>query len=118
MCGELTMLSRLSSERFLARCACGCLHLVWDNATLRLHERDLPLIARSLTGAPSLGGVAVACDPFGQVQVWLRSGGLRLGSADFHAFYTLIQDGATGLGSLAAVSYDHAPGTPLCQTLN
>ncbi len=120
MCGTLTVLAKLSSERFLARCTCGCLHLVWDNATIRLHERDLPLIARCLTGAPvsKLGGVTVRCEPFGEVHVWLLAGGLRLNSDDFHTFYTLLHDGVAGLERFKPVAPDQALGRPQCQTLN
>lgn len=55
-CGPLTLLAQLSDARLLEHCTCGCLHLVWDNATVRLDEGDLGRGALPAYCLPGTGG--------------------------------------------------------------
>lgn len=52
MCGPLALLAKVGDTRFLALCTCGALHLVWDNATIRLHQGDLSGVVRALQAPP------------------------------------------------------------------
>lgn len=95
-CGAVTVVATAGADRFLARCTCGCLHLVWDNASISLLEADL----QHLLDNPPQDDQAVAkqfemrSDPFGGVQLWAGSGGLRVPAGDWRGLMSLLELGA------------------------
>ena len=113
MCGSQTLLSSLCGTRFVTRCACGCLHLVWDNATVRLDGRDLGSVVRYLHApwpAPGAGLALTARED--DVQVWLLAAGLRFSAADFGAFREMLTAALASLTTDPVTpSLDSAPRT-------
>lgn len=105
-CGSVVVIAKSGPDRFLARCTCGCLHLVWDNASISLLESDLC----QLVANPPQDDRAVdrrfemRADPFGGYQVWAGSGGLRVPSSEWTEMLTLLERGAAMSGSGVATT--------------
>lgn len=119
-CGPLTLLASLSEHRFLARCTCRTLHLVWDNATVRLDERDLGSAVRYLQGLfPGPGADVTLSAQKGEVQVWLLKAGFRLTPDEFRAFLGLLAQGLGRLGERPQTRLGHADASSqVCTLLN
>lgn len=115
-CGPLTLLAKLGDARFLALCSCRTLHLVWDNATVRLDERDLGSAVRYLQG--SFPDVTLSAQK-GEVQVWLLKAGFRLTPDEFRAFRGLLAQGLGRLENHPQTRLGHADAPPhACTLLN
>jgi hypothetical protein len=92
MCSRLTFLAKTSDTRFFALCSCGCLHLVWDNATIRLHQGDLENVVRALRSPPKgCSGKLLVRAAEGTVYVWFLSAGLRFSVAEFERFREMLE---------------------------
>jgi hypothetical protein len=109
MCGDLKTLATLDDERFVARCNCGCVHLVWRHLTLRMHASDLARVIAQLT--PALQQQAHS-----SVHVWLGMVGLHLYAAEFKALMALLQQAHTALAQwpsgVVALPQQHGIGLP------
>lgn len=98
-CGSVTVIARSNTDRFLARCTCGCLHLVWDSASLSLLADDL----EQLLDHPPQADQAVAAlfemreDPYGGYQVWVGAGGVRVTEHEMRDMVVLLHQGAAQL---------------------
>jgi len=91
MCDTPTLLANINNHRFIAHCPCGCLHLVWDNATIRLDQADLGNVLCALQHpAPASRSHITVSAEAGAVQVWLLSAGLNMTPAEFGAFQELL----------------------------
>ncbi len=105
-CGSVVVIARSGPDRFLARCTCGCLHLVWDNASISLLEADL----QRLIDNPPRTDQAVSQrfemreDPYGGYQVWAGSGGLRVPASEWREMVSLLKRGAAPSGASAAAT--------------
>jgi len=111
-CGPLTLLAKLSDARLLERCTCGCLHLVWDNATVYLDERDLGSVVRHLhTAFPAPGADVTLTAQGGEVQVWLLRVGFRLTPDEFRAFREMLARALEALRDLPR-THPHSGDTP------
>lgn len=93
MCGELVTVAALDQDRCVARCACGCLHLVWRQLTLRMHTADVPKVLAQLT--PMLAQQAG-----NGVHVWLGIVGLHLRHTEFEELLALLKQAQTALEAL------------------
>lgn len=100
-CGSVTVIARSNTERFLARCTCGCLHLVWDSVSLSLLAEDL----QKLQDHPPHADQAVAAvfemreDPYGGYQIWAGSGGIRVNPREMRDMVILLHQGASYLSA-------------------
>lgn len=107
-----TLLASLSEGRFLAHCTCGTLHLVWDNATVRLDERDLGSVVRYLCHEfPAPGADVTLAAQGGEVQVWLLKAGFRLTPDEFRAFRGMLVRGLEALRDLPG-THPHSGDAP------
>ncbi|MBX3144029.1 MAG: hypothetical protein KF813_09760 [Trueperaceae bacterium] len=115
-CGSVVVIAKSGADRFLARCTCGCLHLVWDNASISLLESDLfKLIANPPQADRAVDKrFEMRADPFGGYQVWAGSGGLRVPQAEWSEMLSLLEHGAAtsgngvaAAGTLRAVTTTH-----------
>lgn len=98
-CDSVTVIARSTTDRFLARCTCGCLHLVWDSASLSLLADDLHKL---LKHPPQVDQSVAAVfemreDPYGGYQVWAGAGGIRVNQREMRDLVILLHQGAAHL---------------------
>lgn len=101
MCDQPVTLAKLSRDRYLALCSCGCLHLVWDHVTIRFHEADLRQVLAQL-----LSTASEPLAPAGEVQVWLHSAGLKLSPQTFKSLLELLSEAQAALPGKPAVGFE------------
>ncbi len=92
-CGAVTVVASLSENRFVARCTCGFMHLVWDNASISLRFRDLRRLLQNplRQNQVSARQFEMRIDPFGGVQLWAGTGGIRVSSGERLALEHMLQ---------------------------
>lgn len=103
-CGAVTVVARLSENRFVARCSCGFMHLVWDNASISLRFRDLKRLLHNplQPNQVSARQFEMRQDPFGGIQVWAGTGGIRINSGERLSFKHMLQQAIDASAVLAA----------------
>lgn len=109
MC-DFIPLAALSYHRYLALCSCGCLHLVWDNVTIRFRKSDLPGVLAQLQGAPLAKG---------EVEIWLYTVGLKLTPDAFPGLLNLLSEAQDALARCPAATAEESQScTPPLRPLN
>lgn len=92
-CGPVTIVASLGKDRFVGRCTCGYLHLVWDNASLSLRLRDLQqLLGTPLRQEPTIANqFEMRLDPAGGLQLWAGTGGIRVSTLERPALEEMLR---------------------------
>lgn len=90
MCDSLKTIAKITPNRLLGHCSCGCLHLVWDHATIRFHDTELRHVLSQFLSQREL---APDHHPPQEVHVWLQHAGLKMSPHSFKQFVTLLEQG-------------------------
>lgn len=119
-CGPVTIVASLGKDRFVARCTCGYLHLVWDNASLSLRLRDLQqLLASPLRQEPSIAAqFELRLDPVGGIQLWAGTGGIRVNAVARAALEGMLRTAVDSCFALPGAQEDTAKPLDTSNLLN
>ncbi len=120
VCGPVTIVASLGKDRFVARCTCGYLHLVWDNASLSLRLRDLQqLLASPLRQEPSVAAqFELRLDPAGGIQLWAGTGGIRVNAVARAALEGMLRTAVDSCFALPGAQEDTAKPLDTSNLLN